>query len=68
MVSHFHDLEGKDKEEWFCDSDPVEKKVGSGGGTASILASAYSADGHQGSFGEWLTWKKRMVVHSGGES
>ncbi len=41
MVSHFHELEGKDKEEWYCDSDPVEKKVGSGGGTASILASAY---------------------------
>ncbi len=68
MVSHFHQLEGKDSEEWYCDSDPIEKKVGSGGGTASVLASAFKADEFEGTFAEWLALKKRMVIHSGGES
>ncbi|MDX2431800.1 MAG: L-fucokinase, partial [Bacteroides sp.] len=68
MVSHFQTLEGRDSGEWYCDSDPIEKKVGSGGGTASILASAYKAEGYAGSFAEWLSLKKRMVIHSGGES
>ena len=68
MVSHFHQLELKDKGEWYCDSDPIEKKVGSGGGTASVLASAFKADGFAGTFSDWLSLKKRMVIHSGGES
>ena len=68
MVSHFHQLEGKDSGEWYCDSDPIEQKVGSGGGTASVLASAFKADEFEGTFAEWLLLKKRMVIHSGGES
>jgi len=68
MVSHFHKLEGKQSEEWFCDSDPLEKKVGSGGGTASVLASAFRAEQYEGSFEQWLSLKKRMVIHSGGQS
>ncbi|MCK4746555.1 MAG: bifunctional fucokinase/L-fucose-1-P-guanylyltransferase, partial [Bacteroidales bacterium] len=68
MVSHFHTLERKDPGEWFCDSDPVEQKVGSGGGTASILASAYRAEGQKAALSEWLPLGKRMVIHSGGES
>ncbi|MFO7669190.1 MAG: bifunctional fucokinase/fucose-1-phosphate guanylyltransferase [Bacteroidales bacterium] len=72
MVSHFHPLEGKDTGQWYCDSDPIDKKVGSGGGTAAVLASAYRADRFagtfSGTFAEWLLQKKRMVIHSGGES
>jgi fucokinase / fucose-1-phosphate guanylyltransferase len=68
MVSHFHKLEGRDPEQWYCDSDPLEKKVGSGGGTASLRASAYRAEQFEGSFEEWLSQKKRLVIHSGGES
>ncbi|MCP4310605.1 MAG: bifunctional fucokinase/L-fucose-1-P-guanylyltransferase [Bacteroidetes bacterium] len=68
MVSHFHKLEDKDPREWYCDSDPIEKKVGSGGGTASVLASAFRAEQFEGTFGEWLPRRKRMVIHSGGES
>lgn len=68
MVDHFFQLTGKDSEEWFCDCDPIDKKVGSGGGTASILASAYQSENFEGSFAEWLSLKKRMVIHSGGES
>ena len=68
MVSHFFQLEGRKTEEWYCDSDPIEKKVGSGGGTAAVLASAYKAEKFEGTFAEWLSLKKRMVIHSGGES
>lgn len=68
MVPHYFQLTGKDTKEWYCDSDPIDKKVGSGGGTASILASAYLAEDYDGSFAEWLSLKKRMVIHSGGES
>ncbi|MFH0757031.1 MAG: L-fucokinase [Bacteroidota bacterium] len=68
MVSHFHSLEKKDTQTWFCDSDPAEKKVGSGGGTASILASAFRSESFEGSMAEWFPQNKRMVIHSGGES
>jgi galactokinase/mevalonate kinase-like predicted kinase len=68
MASRFHRLEQKDPGEWFCGSDPVEKKLGSGGGTAFLLASAYMAEGYRGSFSDWLTGRRRMVIHSGGES
>jgi len=68
MVPHFHRLEGRDPGEWYCDSDPIDKKVGSGGGTASLLASAYRSEAYSGSFAEWLSLRKRMVIHSGGES
>ena len=68
MISNFHNLEQMDPNEWFCGSDPVEKRVGSGGGTASLLASAYKAAGFKGSFADWLPQRKRMIIHSGGES
>ncbi len=68
MRSLFHQLEKKEPDEWYCDSDPVEQKVGSGGGTASILASLFQAEGSPGLLEEWLPLKKRVVIHSGGES
>ena len=68
MVPHFQKIEDKSSDSWYCDSDPIGKKVGSGGGTASILASAYRTEKFEGSFEQWLSRKKRMVIHSGGES
>jgi len=68
MVPHFFQLTGKNSDEWYCDSDPIDKKVGSGGGTASVLASAFLDEDFDGTFAEWLSLKKRMVIHSGGES
>lgn len=37
LVECFHDITGADRKEWFCTSDPVGKKLGSGGGTAWLL-------------------------------
>ena len=68
MTSIFHKLEKRDPLRWFCDSDPEGMKLGSGGGTAHILWSAWQQSGFEGSMEEWLSLRKRMVVHSGGES
>jgi len=68
MAPLFHELENSDSGAWFCGSDPGQKKVGSGGGTANILAGAYAQSGFNGSFREWIGSQKRMVIHSGGES
>lgn len=68
MTGFFHQVENRDPENWFCDSDPKDKKVGSGGGTAHLLWSAYLKSGFKGSLEEWLQEKKRLVIHSGGES
>ena len=38
LVSAFYDLEEVDRSEWFCTSDPVGQKLGSGGGTTWLLS------------------------------
>jgi len=68
MSNNFHELENRDSDAWICGSDPVERKVGSGGGTASILAEAYGRADFQGSFKSWLSAQQRIIIHSGGES
>ena len=66
MVLFFHELEQKTDTEWYCGSDPPQGRVGSGGGTAHILAEAYHDSGFNGSFREWIASGRRMVIHSGG--
>jgi len=68
MAEHFHELENKDPDLWICVSDPVEKKVGSGGGTANILAEAFNRSDFTGTFTSWLNAQQKLVIHSGGES
>jgi galactokinase/mevalonate kinase-like predicted kinase len=68
MTPSFHQLEKRDPEKWFCDSDPAGIKLGSGGGTAHILCSAWKHSGFGGSLEEWLGLQKSLVIHSGGES
>ena len=38
LVDCFHDITGLNRDEWFCTSDPVGKKLGSGGGTVWLLS------------------------------
>ena len=68
LVKHFYNLFKAAKDEWFCASDPASHKLGSGGGTANILASCFKGSGFKGSFRDWLDAKKRIVIHSGGQS
>lgn len=62
LVSAFYELEKVDPKEWFCTSDPVGVKLGSGGGTAWLLR-------------EWARCRqnadkteKRILLHAGGQS
>lgn len=57
-------VNGKD---FFCTNDPIEQKLGSGGGTVWLLQKAYEASGYEGSFMEWLSKEKRILLHAGGQ-
>lgn len=41
LVDCFHRITGKNRSEWFCSSDPVGRKLGSGGGSAWLLRAAF---------------------------
>lgn len=74
LVDCFHDITGNSKEEWFCTSDPIDHKLGSGGGSTWLLTKAYKNDMANGntaekpSFDEWLASEKRLLLHAGGQS
>ena len=62
LVSAFYELENVDSEEWFCTSDPVGMKLGSGGGTTWLLREWY-----KNRKAEHAT-EKRILLHAGGQS
>lgn len=68
LVSCFHEITGLDKQEWFCTSDPVGHKLGSGGGTDWLLRAAHQQHGGGQSFDEWLAADQRLLLHAGGQS
>ncbi len=70
LVSAFYELENVDRTEWFCTSDPIGMKLGSGCGTTWLLR-------------EWqrriptekcipteksIPIEKRILLHAGGQS
>lgn len=62
LVGTFHQLEGVERSEWYCESDPVGAKLGSGGGTAWLLRRWMEDCGPQGA------GTKKIVLHAGGQS
>ncbi len=68
VVAAFHDITGLSHDDFFCTCDPQDKKLGSGGGTAWLLAAAHEAEGTGKTFGEWLSEEKRVLLHAGGQS
>ncbi|MBP3553748.1 MAG: bifunctional fucokinase/L-fucose-1-P-guanylyltransferase [Bacteroidaceae bacterium] len=68
LVECFHDIEGADPSEWFCTSDPVGAKLGSGGGTTWLLQACHQAWGKDTGFSQWLAGEKRILLHAGGQS
>ncbi len=66
-VPHFHSISGLSKTDWFVSSDPENKKVGSGGGTAHILSELFQ---HEKAidFTDWLAKENRVIIHAGGQS
>lgn len=68
VVNAFHQLSGLSPEAYYCTADPAGHKLGSGGGTAWLLASAHADEGAGKSFGEWLAGEQRILLHAGGQS
>ena len=46
LVECFYDIEHASHNEWFCTSDPVGAKLGSGGGTAWLLQACKEHEGN----------------------
>lgn len=67
VVPHFHDIADVNPNDWFVSSDPANTKVGSGGGTAHILAELFKHE-QEGDFSSWLTKENRVIIHAGGQS
>ncbi len=68
IAAQFAELEGKPAPQWLPACDPPGCPLGSGGGTASLLAEAWRRYGAGAAFRPWLQMTKRLLVHSGGES
>ena len=68
LADCFFDIENLDQKEWFCSSDPIDKRLGSGGGTVWLLDSCRKAEGDFGSMHKWLQKEKRIIIHAGGQS
>jgi len=68
MAAEFERLEKRPRPEWFASSDPPGRQLGSGGGTAHLLAEAWQATGGTASFAQWLRASRKLIIHGGGES
>ena len=53
LIENIYSLEHLETREWFCTSDPVGHRVGSGGGTAWLLLESYRND-----TGDGYKWDK----------
>ena len=67
LVEYFHDITHADRNEWFCTSDPIGHKLGSGGGTTWLLQACMAHEGATDA-SEWLPREKRILLHAGGQS
>ena len=64
LVGCFHQLEHVDTKEWFCTSDPVNAKLGSGGGTAWLLQACQQAGAPADTFDHGPAADTRIVLQS----
>lgn len=67
LVECFHDIQHADREEWFCTSDPIGCKLGSGGGTTWLMQAAMENE-QTTDWDSWLGKEKRILLHAGGQS
>jgi galactokinase/mevalonate kinase-like predicted kinase len=67
FIKYFNQIFSKDT--YYADSDPVEGKVGSGGGTANLLVNCFRKEATGTTdFETWLGKEKRILIHAGGQS
>ncbi len=67
LIKSFHQVAGVDPAQWYCTSDPVGARLGSGGGTTWLLQSCYEAESQGEDFAQWLAHEKRVLLHAGGQ-
>lgn len=67
-VKDYHRLHDRSREEWFCTSDPREKRLGSGSGTTLLLEECYWEEQPKMGSMRWLQSEKRVLIHAGGQS
>nr|WP_321452846.1 bifunctional fucokinase/fucose-1-phosphate guanylyltransferase [uncultured Carboxylicivirga sp.] len=67
LVSVFHNITQHSKNEWFVASDPAGTKIGSGGGTAHLLAEHFKTQSSE-SIPNYLAKEKKIIIHAGGQS
>ncbi len=68
VVDCFLEIEQVEKPEWFCTSDPVGARLGSGGGTAWLLEACRKEEAPDTPVSEWLSAEKRILLHAAGQS
>lgn len=68
LVDYFHKLKKHDVGEWFCTSDPADRKLGSGGGSSWLLERCREDEKATSNFSDWLKKDKRVLLHAGGQS
>jgi galactokinase/mevalonate kinase-like predicted kinase len=68
MAEAFESLAGLRRPEWFASCDPPGPALGSGGGTANLLAEAWQATAPEKSFCQWLRCGRKLILHAGGQS
>ncbi len=67
LVKHFHHVANVEPAQWFCTSDPVGARLGSGGGTTWLLQQCHEAEAADTDFMLWLGREKRILLHAGGQ-
>lgn len=68
LVGCFHKLTGLSENEYFCSNDPIDRKLGSGGGSTWLLERCYDSWGGNQSFSSWIASENRILIHAGGQS
>lgn len=68
LVNYFHELKHTEQKEWFCTSDPADRKLGSGGGSSWLLDQCRKNEASELPFANWLKAEKRILLHAGGQS
>ena len=68
MAEQFEPMEGRRRPQWFAACDPSGRPLGSGGGTAHLLAEAWRATAPDRPFEDWLRQSRKLILHAGGQS
>jgi len=68
LVGQFHKITNLDEREYFCGNDPIDRKLGSGGGTTWLLERCHEQWAAGQEFASWLSKEKRLIIHAGGQS